>query len=162
MSNCRIYTHRFVGTLFYFAHLFLGGGGTVAIQGEVIVKAGDGCRRFYVVLGAPRELLGVGEVPAVSREASALNTDCRLLAGQFFGEKGLLRQTEVCAVLELSGLGGRGGGLGPICRRAVDLLDATLYWSFCLITLGRKISLAMAYTCACILGLIPIFNRGLV
>lgn len=69
------------------------------VQGEVIVKVEDDCRRFYVVLGAPRELLDVGEIPAVSREtpSSTSNTTngCRLLSGQFFGEKGLLRQAEV-------------------------------------------------------------------
>lgn len=69
------------------------------VQGEVIVKVGDDCRRFYVVLGAPRELLDIGEIPAVSREtpSSTSNTTngCRLLSGQFFGEKGLLRQAEV-------------------------------------------------------------------
>lgn len=91
------------------------------------------------MLGAPRELLAVGEVPAVERSegpaaataaaaaATAAATagaepsaggvgssgggagsppasrrGCRLLAGQYFGEKGLLRQAEV------------GGGWVPI------------------------------------------------
>eukprot|EP00903_Cladosiphon_okamuranus_P009035 g8638.t3 len=95
-------------------------------KGEVILTAGTNCRRFYVVLGAPRELLAVGEVPAVERSegpaaatvaaaAAAAGAEsstggvgggcgagsppasrrgCRLLAGQYFGEKGLLRQAE--------------------------------------------------------------------
>lgn len=73
-------------------------------QGDTVVKAGEECRSFYVVLGAPTELLAVGEVPAVSREASGGTGTgspargrggCRLLAGQYFGEKGLLRQVGV-------------------------------------------------------------------
>lgn len=89
-------------------------------QGEVILSAGTSCRRFFVVLGAPRELLAVGEVPAVERSEAppaaavaavvggagggggggsppASRRGCRLLAGQYFGEKGLLRQVEVGA-----------------------------------------------------------------
>lgn len=71
-------------------------------QEEIIVTAGEDCRRFYVVLGAPSDLLAVGEIPAVSRESAgtaAAGTPSRrgfrLLAGQYFGEKGLLRQVEV-------------------------------------------------------------------
>lgn len=67
------------------------------------MKRGDPCRRFFIVLGAPRELLTVGEIPAVSRvsgggdgaEEARSGRGLRLLAGQYFGEKGVIRRSEV-------------------------------------------------------------------
>lgn len=66
------------------------------------MTAGEECRRFYVVIGAPRELLVVGEIAAVSRELSEVGGTqtpskkaLRLHAGQYFGEEALLRQAEV-------------------------------------------------------------------
>lgn len=72
---------------------------------------GEECSRFHVVLGAPRELLAVGEVAAVEVKTMALSSpsalgggeelasptkrDYRLLAGQYFGERGLFRDMEV-------------------------------------------------------------------
>lgn len=79
------------------------------------MRAGDDCGRFHVVLGAPRELLAMGEIPAVSTEVprghgtgNASKKGVRLLAGQFFGEKGLLRKVKVSATVQVGKDVGRG------------------------------------------------------
>lgn len=76
-------------------------------QGEVIVTAGEECRRFYVVLGAPPKLLAYGEIAGVSGAKLAMNEELtasvegiRLHAGQYFGEKALLPNVQVGDVLD--------------------------------------------------------------
>lgn len=50
---------------------------------------------FHVVLGAPTELLAMGEMPAVEVSGGrSAYKGIRLLAGQFFGERGFMRQLQ--------------------------------------------------------------------